>query len=150
LPEAVEKALDTRTSMGVIGNLDRYQQYQMGNAMTMAAENPAGGGAAEGMGLGVGLAMANRMMPGMTAAPAPVAAAPPPPPPPMVAWHVAVAGQTRGPYSTDQLAAAITGGEVKGDSLVWTAGMPAWTAAAQVPQLANCFAAAPPPLPPSP
>jgi membrane protease subunit (stomatin/prohibitin family) len=150
LPEAVEKALDTRTSMGVIGNMDRYQQYQMGNAMTLAAENPSGGGAAEGMGLGVGLAMANRMMPGMTAATAPVAAAPPPPPPLTVAWHVAVAGQTRGPYSTDQLASAIASGEVKGDSLVWTAGMPAWTAAAQVPQLASCFAATPPPLPPSP
>ena len=45
LPEAVEKALDTRTSMGVIGNMDTFQQYQMGQAMTAAAENPAGGGA---------------------------------------------------------------------------------------------------------
>ena len=40
LPEAVEKALDTRTSMGVIGDMNRYQQYQMGTAMTMAGRQP--------------------------------------------------------------------------------------------------------------
>jgi membrane protease subunit (stomatin/prohibitin family) len=67
LPEAVEKALDTRTSMGVIGDMNQFQQYQMGQAMTAAAENPSGGGAADGMGLGMGLAMASRMMPGMGA-----------------------------------------------------------------------------------
>ncbi len=32
LPEEVEKALDTRTKMSVLGDLDRYQQYQMGTA----------------------------------------------------------------------------------------------------------------------
>jgi membrane protease subunit (stomatin/prohibitin family) len=33
LPEAVEKALDTRTSMGVVGDLNRFQQYQLGQAL---------------------------------------------------------------------------------------------------------------------
>lgn len=149
LPEAVEKALDTRTSMGVIGNMDKYQQYQMGQAMTMAADNPGGGGASEGMGLGMGLAMASRMMPGMGAPAAGAAPAAPPPPPAAVAWHVAVSGQTRGPFSTEQLAAGIASGEVRPDSLVWTAGMQAWTAASQVPQLAGHFAPAPPPAPPA-
>ena len=60
LPEAVEKALDVRTSMGVVGDMNKFQQYQMGNAMMAAADNPGGGGA-EGMGLGMGFAMANRM-----------------------------------------------------------------------------------------
>ncbi|KAB2936995.1 MAG: antifreeze protein, partial [Phycisphaerae bacterium] len=51
LPEEVEKALDTKTSLNVIGDLGRYQQYQMGQAMTAAAANPGGGGgAAAGMG----------------------------------------------------------------------------------------------------
>lgn len=79
LPEEVEKALDTRSSMGVIGDMNAFQQFQMGKAMTAAAENPSGGGAAEGMGLGMGFAMANRMVqaPGMAAG---GAAAPPPPP----------------------------------------------------------------------
>lgn len=156
LPEAVEKALDTRTSMGVLGDMNKYQQYQMGQAMTMAADNPSGGGAAEGMGLGMGLAMASRMMPGMggpaaaTGAPAPGAPAPPPLPAAQT-WHVAVGGQSQGPYTTEQVAAGISSGQIQGDSMVWTAGMQAWAPASQVPQLAPMFsAAAPPPPPPAP
>ena len=34
---AVEKALDTRTSMSVVGDMNKFQQYQMGNAMMAAA-----------------------------------------------------------------------------------------------------------------
>jgi hypothetical protein len=150
LPEAVEKALDTRTSMGVIGNMDTFQQYQMGQAMTAAAENPAGGGAADGMGLGMGLAMASRMMPGQGAPAAgmPMAGGTPPPPPPVVQWHVADNGQTLGPYRMEQLVAAISSGEVKQGTMVWTAAIGGWTAAGQVPQLAAYFHAATPPPPP--
>lgn len=148
LPEAVEKALDTRTSMGVIGDMNKFQQYQMGQAMTAAAENPSGGGAAEGMGLGMGFAMANRMMPGGQAAAAPVHA---PPPLPVSAWHVAVNGQTTGPFTIEQLIAKITAGEVNGQTMVWTAGLQGWSAASEVAQLAGYLnAATPPPPPPAP
>lgn len=147
LPEAVEKAMDTRTSMGVIGDMQKYQQYQMGTAMTAAAENPAGGGAAEGMGLGVGMAMASQMVPGFGGAGARATAATPPPPP-VVVWHVAVAGQTKGPFTPEQLAAMIASGEVRGASMVWTPGMQAWSPASTVPQLAGYFAAMTPPPPP--
>ena len=148
-PEAVEKALDARTSMGVIGDMDRFQQFQMGNAMTAAAENPSGGGAADGMGLGMGFAMANRMInqPGGASS----GASPPPPPPAAAAWHVAVNGETRGPYSIQQLVAAINSAQVTSESMVWTGGMPAWARADQVPQLATYFQAlTPPPPPPAP
>jgi len=114
----------------------------MGKAMTAAAENPAGGGAAEGMGLGVGLAMANQMMQqgaGVTGA------APPAPPLAAPVYHVAEGGQTRGPYSVAQLADAAARGQFKATSLVWTAGMAAWTPAGQVPQLAAVFGPPPPP-----
>lgn len=145
LPEEVERALDTRTSMSVIGDLGRFQQYQMGQAMTAAAENPAGGGAAEGMGLGMGFAMAGRMMQGAgQATPGPVA----PPPPPGGVWHLAVNGQTQGPFTQSQLADGVAKGQVASGSLVWTAGMPAWAPAGQVPQLSALFGATPPPPPP--
>ncbi|APZ94303.1 SPFH domain-containing protein [Fuerstiella marisgermanici] len=153
LPEAVEKALDTRTSMGVIGDMNKFQQYQMGQAMTAAAENPSGGGAAEGMGLGLGFAMAGRMMqPGLMGGAAPGAAPgmAPPPPPMAAAWHVAVNGQTQGPFSMQQLASGIASGEVKPDTMVWTNGMQGWAAAGQVPQLSSSFGAVPPPPPPPP
>ena len=155
LPEEVEKALDTRTSMGVIGDMAKFQQFQMGKALTAAAENPSGGAASQGMGLGMGMAMAQQMMQGMGQAAAgspqaPIALGQAPPPAPGSAWHVAVNGQTQGPFSVAQIAAGIAQGQITGATLLWTAGMAAWTAAAQVPQFAGQFAAAAPPPPPPP
>ncbi|HEY7727502.1 MAG TPA: SPFH domain-containing protein, partial [Candidatus Eisenbacteria bacterium] len=56
VPEEVERALDARSSMGVLGDMNRYQQYQLGAAIPAAAVNPAGGLAAAGVGLGMGMA----------------------------------------------------------------------------------------------
>ena len=147
LPEAVEKALDTRTSMSVIGDMGRFQQYQMGQAMTAAAENPAGGGAAAGMGLGMGFAMAGQMMKGVGqagVAPAGVA----PPPPPGALWHVAAGGQTQGPFTLAQLSEGVASGKITSSTLVWTAGMDTWTPAGQVAPLGSYFGSASPPPPP--
>jgi membrane protease subunit (stomatin/prohibitin family) len=142
LPEEVEKALDTRSSMGVIGDLNSFQQFQMGKAMVAAAENPSGGGAAEGMGLGMGFAMANRMATGMGGATMA------PPPLPGSAWHVAVNGQSQGPFSLQDITQGIASGKVTAATQVWSAGMPGWLPAGQVPQLSAYFAATPPPPPP--
>ena len=60
LPQEVEAAMDKRTSMGVIGDVGRYTQFQAADAMRDAAQNP-GGGAGAGMGLGAGFAMGNAM-----------------------------------------------------------------------------------------
>ncbi len=152
LPEEVEKALDTRTSIGVIGDMNEFQKYQMGQAMTQAASNPAGGGAAEGMGLGVGLAMAHQMtgqmMGGGQAAPAPTPAGATPPPVPTVLWHLAEGGQSLGPYSSAQMSDLALAGKLKATTLVWRAGMAAWLSASQVAELA-ALVEAPPPPPPS-
>jgi len=42
VPEAVQKALDERASMGAIGNLNNYATYQAANAMRDAAGNESG------------------------------------------------------------------------------------------------------------
>jgi len=68
LPEEVQKAVDTRSSMGVLGT--NYMQYQAGQAMREAAQNQSGGGAASagvgvGAGLGMGYAMVDQMRQGM-------------------------------------------------------------------------------------
>jgi len=63
--------------MGVIGNLPAYQAYQLGRSIPTAAENPAGGLAAAGVGLGMGMAYAGNMFPtqgNLAMAPPPVAA----------------------------------------------------------------------------
>ncbi len=155
LPEEVEKALDTRSSMGVIGDLGRFQQYQMGQAMTTAAANPSGGGAAEGMGLGMGFAMASQMMQGMQGmqgGPQPQAgpAGAAPPPPPQALFHVTAGGATFGPFTVAQLGQQVAAGQMGAATLVWSAGMAGWAAASQVPQLAPLFAAPPAPPPPPP
>ncbi len=69
LPPEVEEALDKRTSMGVLGNMQQYTQFQAAQAIGDFANNPNGGGLA-GMGaaLGVGQVMANAMG-NMTGAP---------------------------------------------------------------------------------
>lgn len=144
LPEEVEKAIDTRSSMGVIGDMNQFQQFQMGKAMMAAAENPAGGGAAEGMGLGMGFAMANRMA-GAATGGAPGFA--PPPVPAGQTWHVAQGGQSTGPYTSAQLSQGIAAGQLPAGTLVWTQGMAQWLPFEQVPQLAGSV---PPPPPPAP
>jgi len=147
LPEAVEKALDTRTSMGVIGDMGRYQQYQMANVLPTMAANPSGGSAADGMGLGMGLAMAGRFM-NLGGMPGNTAAAAPPPVPQQTAFHVAINGQAQGPFPLAQIVQGIGAGQITPESLVWSAGMDGWKPASEVPQIAGSFAPAPPPLPP--
>ncbi len=67
LPDEVQKAVNTRSTMGVLGV--NYMQYQAGQAMTTAAANPSGGagaltsaGVGLGAGLGVGYGMSGAMM----------------------------------------------------------------------------------------
>src|SRR4029078_2004068 len=67
LPQEVEAAMDKRTSMGVIGDVNRYTQFQAADAMRDAAQNPSGG-AGLGAGLGAGFAVGNTMAGSMTEA----------------------------------------------------------------------------------
>ena len=60
-PEEVEKAIDTRSSMGVMGDtMDTFVKYQAAHAMRESANNPNGSNmAGMGVGLGAGAAMGN-------------------------------------------------------------------------------------------
>ena len=78
LPENVQKALDSKMSMGIIGDLGRYTQYQTAEAIPLAAQNEgglAGIGAGLGVGAGIGQAMAGAMANMAQAAPAAAPAA---------------------------------------------------------------------------
>ncbi|NYI49264.1 SPFH domain-containing protein [Macellibacteroides fermentans] len=158
LPEAVEEALDRRTSMGVIGNMTAYTQMQFADSLKDSANNPAGGGnlAGDAMGAGIGLAMAGQMAGQMMNPQAgqfhggqqpPQQAAPTPPPmPQQTTYHVAVGGVQQGPFPVSQLQQMIQQEQLTRDTLVWTAGMPAWAAANSVQELSQLFGAVPPPL----
>jgi membrane protease subunit (stomatin/prohibitin family) len=146
LPPEVEAALDKRTSMGVIGNLQQYAQFQAANAMESAAKNP-GGEAAGGMGLGMGFAMANQMVNSFAQQTPQGAPAGPPPIPGQTSYFVAVNGQQTGPFAPALLQQQAQQGALTAETLVWTQGMASWVAAGQVPELAGIFQQGPPPLP---
>ncbi len=144
LPPAVEEALDKRTQMGVIGNLQAYTQFQAAESMEDAAKNPSGMAGA-GMGMGMGFAMANQMGQAMGAP----GASTPPPIPRTETFFVAISGTQTGPFDINALRQQAAAGEFTRGSLVWKDGMPQWTAADKVPQLAGLFAPTPPPIPPA-
>ena len=83
LPEELQKVLDQKIGMNMIGDMGRFTQYQVANAIPEAAKNE-GGMAGMGVGLGAGVgfgqvmgqAMASAMQPATGAAPvaAPVSA----------------------------------------------------------------------------
>src|SRR4051812_13661095 len=146
LPPEVEQAMDKRTSMGVIGNLQAYTQFQTANAIGDAARNPsglAGTGVGLGMGVGLGQQVANAMgqsmqSPGMTA---------PPPLPQAVAFFVGMEGKQAGPFDLPTLQTMASSGQLKRETLVWKQGMPQWTKASDVTELSSLFGSVPPPLP---
>jgi membrane protease subunit (stomatin/prohibitin family) len=61
-PEEVQKAIDARSSMGVVGDLNAFMKFQAANSMARMAEHGGGEGGAMGMGMGAGFGM---MLPGM-------------------------------------------------------------------------------------
>lgn len=154
LPPAVEEALDKRTSMGVIGNMAQYTQFQAANALGDAAKNPGAAGNMMGMFAGVNLGgmMAGNMnaaqQPAAAPAPAPAAGGPPPLPGSAPEWYAAFNGQQAGPFTLAALGDQAKQGALTRETLVWKQGMSAWTKAADVADLAGLFAAMPPPLPP--
>jgi len=144
LPPEVEEAIDKRSSMGAVGNLDNYMKYQAANSLENA------GGTSEAFSAGLGFSMANQFAQNMGQQNQQQAAAAPGGPPPIpqpAAFFVAVNGQQSGPFAMDVLQSQVMSGQFTKDSLVWKTGMAAWTAAGQVPELTGLFAAVPPPIP---
>ncbi len=74
LPDEIQKVLDTRIGMNVIGDMGRYTQYQTANAIPLAAQNE-GGMAGIGAGLGAGMTMGQAMGQAMMGAMQPAAGA---------------------------------------------------------------------------
>jgi membrane protease subunit (stomatin/prohibitin family) len=153
LPPAVEAVLDKRSSMGVIGNLNEYMQFQAAEAL---GKDGAGAAAIQtGLGAGLGMQMghvaaqggpwgqARHLQPA-----APVSRQVPPPPPPIEhVWHVAENGETKGPFSKAALGRMASAGELTRDSYVWTPGQDGWMKAEDVTELAQLFTVLPPPPP---
>lgn len=172
LPEEITQAMTRGVARGVedsgwvnnLGDLQRYQQAKAADAMTTAAGNPGGSGMmGDLMGAQLGMVLGQQLGQAMNPPsqqgyaqpgafpgyPAPGAPATPPPLPTAVSYHVEINGQAAGPFQAAQLQQAVAAGQVTASTLVWAQGLPAWTPAGQVADLAGLFAE-PPPLPGTP
>lgn len=158
LPEEVEKALDKKTSMGMIGDLGKYVQFEGAQATSIAAANP-GGSAGAGIGLGLGIAVANRLGQTLDTQPAvthprgyhssgPAASRQQPPALPGSAqFYMAADGEKQGPFTLEQMREKLAEGSLTASTLVWTTGMAGWSPASQLSTLSVLLAETPPPLP---
>ncbi len=155
LPEAVEAAMDKRTSIGVVGDLGQFMQYSTAEALTTGAMQPGGNMMGAGIGAGMGMAMANQMghqmgpwgqYAGHAAPPAAPTALPPPAPVEKV-WHIAKDGETTGPFSRAAMGRMAQDGSLTRESMVWAAGQEGWKEADAVDELATLFTVLPPPPP---
>ena len=149
LPPAVEAVMDKRSSMGVIGNLNEYMQFQAAEALGRdgagAAAIQAGMGA--GLGMQIGQSVAGAGPWGARPANAAPAALAPPPPPVEHVWHIAEGGNTTGPFSKARLGRMATDGDLTRETYVWTQGQDGWMKAEDVRELAQLFTILPPPPP---
>jgi membrane protease subunit (stomatin/prohibitin family) len=142
--DKLREAYRKKAQMEVLGDINKYAQFQAADSIPAAAANP-GGIAAMGVGLAMGQTIAGAMaQPALSTPPAGGA----PPPLPQKQFFLALNGQQQGPFDMAQLQQQIGSGALKRDTLVWSQGMAGWTAAGQVAEIASLFAAAPPPLPP--
>jgi len=58
----LQKVLDQRISMNMLGDMGKYTQYQVAQSIPIAAANEGGGAVGIGAGLGAGVAMGQAMM----------------------------------------------------------------------------------------
>jgi membrane protease subunit (stomatin/prohibitin family) len=65
LPDELQKILDQRIGMNMVGDMGRYTQYEVAQSIPIAAANEGGGAAGIGAGLGAGVAMGQAMMDAM-------------------------------------------------------------------------------------
>ena len=108
VPPEVEQAIDKRSSMGMLGNLNDYVKYQMGVALGQGGE--AGAAATLPAQMAMGFGMAQEMVRGIQGSPAAPAAAPAAAAPAVLTPEQAA--QLLG-VSLEDVMASITAGDLK-------------------------------------
>jgi len=131
LPEAVQEALDKRTSRAITGDLDANLKYQAGEALGNASE----GGMGEMVGMGAGIAMGQQMADAMKPSSAPESeqnTETPPPPPDIKHYFVSLNGRSEGPFGLDDLRRMIADNTLTRATYVWREDLDGWKEAGQV------------------
>ena len=142
VPPMVEEALDKRTSMGMIGDLRKYLDFQTAESLTKAG----GGGASDMIGMGVGFAMADKLAktfdkqkthPEKPYIPEPFEKM----------YYFAEAQKPQGPYNIDEIEEMVKKGKINSSTLMWSTGMEKWEKAKDIQEIETLFNyLTPPPL----
>ncbi len=149
-PPEVEKMLDKRSSMAMVGDMNAYTQFQAANAMEQAAARPGGGGAMleAGLGLAMGNAMGQqigRAQQGPGTFNPQQGLGPPPAPPAEPRFHYH-GPSAQGEYTAREIANFVQQNR-GGAHNVWATGWPGWKPWGDVPEIAGLLPPVPPPLP---
>ena len=116
VPPEVEAAIDKRSSMGVIGNLNDYVKFQMAESMTKGGADGGGSPAAAAGQMAMGFGMAQEMMKSMQNQPLPGTAAATPPAGMPELLSTADAAQILGVTEADVIA-SLDAGDLKGKKI---------------------------------
>ena len=166
--EEGQYAMHKQTQTANIGAFQVEKQAEVGiagaNALGQMGANGAGGvdlggnagfnpaammaGMAVGGAVGQNIAGSmNNMMAGMNQPQQAVNMAPPPIP--VVSYHIAINGQTSGPFDMNTLTQMVSTGQLTAATLVWKNGMSVWSRADMVDELKVLFVNQMPPVPPT-
>ncbi len=145
LPNEVEEALDKRSSMGIISDMDTFTRFQAANSMEAAARNQ-GGEASAGIGMGIGFAMANQFGK-ILSPPGDNSGQNSKQPASGSGYFVAEGGNKTGPFEYETVLSMIVEGRVTEVTLLWKQGMERWEKAAAFDELGRALRNIPPPIP---
>lgn len=154
MPEDLKKEIFEYSRIDKL-DLDKLTKFKTAKAIEAAALNE-GGTAGAGMGMGMGFVLAQQMggmmnpqMGQQQVQQQQQGGMMPPPMPSAIQYFYAANGQQTGPVSFEQLQSLFANRTVNKDTLVWKAGMAAWTALQQLDELKSFLGGnTPPPLPP--
>lgn len=147
LPPKVEEALDKRSSIGIVGDMRKYSQFQAAEAMEAAANNPSGA-ANEGIGMGMGFAVAREMSQTLNQPEASTTQSVLPPPlPDAINYYFAQHGKQLGPFTKQDIQKKILRKEIIPNTLIWHTGLTEWIQAGEDEKFDEVFKHMPPPLP---
>ncbi|RUM41312.1 MAG: antifreeze protein [Desulfocapsa sp.] len=118
LPKEVEKALDTRSSRELTGNLDEHLKYQSANALEL--ENGGSSTISDAMGMGLGITLGNAMSKTISQTPPPLNDEK------TILYYVEVDGNSQGPYGYESLQDMLSKKQIDADTLIWHANMDGW------------------------
>jgi membrane protease subunit (stomatin/prohibitin family) len=141
VPPMVEEALDKRTSMGMIGDLHKYLDFQTAESLTKE-----GGGASDMIGMGLGFAMADKLARNFEKQQTNKEKSYIPEPFEKM-YYYAKDQEPKGPFNIDEIEEMIKERKIDSSTLMWSTGMEKWSKAKDIEEIETLFNyLTPPPL----